>query len=176
MPGRSISVEVMPRVIGMLENGSTVNQAAMQAGVHRAVHRAAVYRIKSKFLQTVKNRHKPGRPRSTTALPYRFLRLTALRQRFKPSFKLTAKLRRTTGVAIHPRTVQNRLKSAGIKPCRPCLRNKLTLHHKREIRSLGERISGATSFGQTNRVSTLISTTGIKVYGGKSASIMFLLP
>ena len=66
MPGRSTSVEVSARVIGMLENGTTANQAAMQAGVHRAI----VYRIKSKFLQngSVKNRPKPGRPMSTTAV------------------------------------------------------------------------------------------------------------
>ena len=76
MPGRSISIEVRARVIGMLENGVTANQAAMQAGVHRAT----VFRIKSKFLQTssVKNRPKPCRPRSTTAVQERFLRLTAL--------------------------------------------------------------------------------------------------
>ena len=130
MPGRSISVEVMVRVIGMLENGATANQAAMQA----VVHRATVFRIKSKFLQigSVKNRPKSGRPRSTSAVQDRFLRLTALRQRFKSSVNLTANHRRATGVAIHPRTARNRLKSAGIKPRRLCLRNKLTPHHKRE--------------------------------------------
>ena len=90
--------------------------------------------INSKFLQTgsVKNRPKSGRPRSTSAVQDRFLRLTALRQRFKSSVNLTANHRRATGVAIHPRTARNRLKSAGIKPRRPCLRNKLTPHHKRE--------------------------------------------
>ena len=35
-------------------------------------------------------------------------------------------------MAIRPRTVRNRLESAGIKPHSPCLTNKLTPHHKRE--------------------------------------------
>ena len=98
----------------------------MQAGVHSAT----VFRIKSKFLRTgsVKNRRKPGRPRSTTAVQNRFLRLPALRRRFKSSVKL----RLATGAVIHLRTVRNRLNSASIKPRRPCLRNKLTPHHKRE--------------------------------------------
>ena len=92
MTGRSISVEVRAHLIDMLENGATANQAAMQAGVHRAT----VFRIKSKFLQTdsEKNRPKPCRQRPTTAVQDRFLRLTALRQRFKSSVKLTANLRR----------------------------------------------------------------------------------
>ena len=79
MPGRSILIEVSARVIGMFENRATANQAAMQASVHRAT----VFRIKSKFLQTVsvKNRPKPGRPRSTTAVQDRFLRLTLSRHR-----------------------------------------------------------------------------------------------
>ena len=66
MPGRSISIEVRARVIGMLENGATINQAAMRAGVHRAT----VFRIKSKLLQTgsVENRLKPGRPKLTAAV------------------------------------------------------------------------------------------------------------
>ena len=83
MPRRSISVEVRAHVIGMLENGATASQAAVQASVHRAT----VFRIKSKFLQTgsVKNRPKPGRPRLTTVVQDRFLRLTALRQQFKLS-------------------------------------------------------------------------------------------
>ena len=168
IPGRSISVEVRARVIGVSENAATTKEAANQVGVHRVT----VFRIKSKFLQTgsVKKKFKPGKPRSTTAVQDRFLRLTALRQRFKSSVKLTANLRRATWVAIHPRTVRNRLKSAGIKSHRPCLRNKLTPHHKRHWGG----ISRATSFGQTNRVSTLISTTGVNVYSGESASVMYL--
>ena len=74
LPGRSISVEVRAHVIGMSENGAMAKEAAMQAGVHRAT----VFRIKTKFLQTgsVENRPKPGRPRSTTVVHDRFLRLT----------------------------------------------------------------------------------------------------
>ena len=72
------------------------------------------------------NRPNPGRLKSTTAVKDRFLRLTAMRRRFKSSFKINANHRRVTGVSIHPRTVRNRFKSAGIKPRRPCLRNKLT--------------------------------------------------
>ena len=136
MPGRNISVEGRVRVIGRLENGATLNQAATRAGVHRVT----VYGIYLRFLQTgsMRNRPKPGRPpkpgrlKLDTAVQDRFLRLTALRQRFKSSVKLTANLRRATGVAIHPRTVGNRLKSACNKPRRPCLRNKLTPRQKRE--------------------------------------------
>ena len=56
MPGRSISVEVRARVIAMLENGATANQAAMQTGVHRTT----LYRIKSKFLHTGSVKNRPG--------------------------------------------------------------------------------------------------------------------
>ena len=67
MPEGMPSVEVRARVIGILENGTTENQAAMRAGVQRAT----VFRIK-------KN-PKPGRPMSTMADQERFVRLTALR-------------------------------------------------------------------------------------------------
>ena len=119
----------------MLENGATPNEAAMQAGIHRAT----VFSIKLKFLQTgsEKNRSKPGRPRSTTTVQDRFQRLTALRRWFKSSVKLNANLGRATGFAV------------------------------------GEGISGAASFGQTNRIS-MISTTSVNMYGGESVSVMFL--
>ena len=36
IPGRSISVEVRARIVGMLENGAKANQVAMKASTHRA--------------------------------------------------------------------------------------------------------------------------------------------
>ena len=113
MPGRSIYIEVRVRVIGMLENGAKANQAAVRAGVHRAT----VFRIKSKFLQTgsVKNRSTSSRLKSTTAVQDRFLRLTTLSSGLNGLLNLLPTFDGLQEwLAIYPRTVRNRLKSVGI--------------------------------------------------------------
>ena len=130
----------------------------MRAGVHRAT----VFRIKSKFLQTVsvKNRLKPGRPRSTTAVQDRFLILTALRQRFKSSVKLTVNLRRLqewqSTLTLYG-TDLNQLASSLVDLAwgtswLPTTSRRGSLGAVIVVD--GEGISGATSFAQTNRVST----------------------
>ena len=178
MPGRSISVEVRARVIGMLQNWTTANQAAMQAGVHRAT----VHRIKSKFFKQAQwktglNLAERGRLRrskisSWNSLPWdsglnRLLNLLPTFDRLQ-EWQSTLALYGTDINLLASSLVDLAWGTSWL----PTTSGRDTLGAV--IVAVGEGISGATSFGQTIRVSTLISRTGVNVYGGESMSVMFL--
>ena len=115
----------------MLQNGAGINAAAIQAGVNRVT----VYRLQQKYAQTGSVRNRPKYLVDQGQLPLPRTAVSELQpysQRFQSSVKICSHLRQATGLRIHPRTVRNRLKAAGIKPRRSCVRNVLTPRHMRE--------------------------------------------
>ena len=113
--------------VGMILAGKCFEDIARRFHVHRN----SISRLKSKFAMTGSTDTLPGqgRPRITTRQQDRFILTRHLRNRFLTA-ESTARnipgLRRISG-----RTVRNRLKEHGLKPCRPAIRPVLKAYHRR---------------------------------------------
>ena len=113
--------------VGMILAGKRLEDIARRFNVHRNT----ISRLKSKFAMTGSTDTLAGHgcPRITTRPQDIFILTRHLRNRFL-SAESTARnipgLRR-----ISDRTVRNRLKEHGLKPCRPAVRPVLKVNHKR---------------------------------------------
>lgn len=117
------------RAIGMLSAGQTV------ANVARAfnVNPATIVRLRHRFQTTgsVSDAPRSGRPRSLSNADDRYIRLSSLRDRFRPATSITNDLNRTRNVNVTAQTVRNRLHQSGLNARRPEIAVQLTDNHRR---------------------------------------------
>ena len=116
------------RAIGMLDAGLSQVEVARRFGVHRTTINRLVGRLRR--TQSTDDRPRSGRPRVTSHVQDRYIRLRNLRNRFPSAVSIATDLpfRRR----ISSRTVLRRLAAVGIRPQRPYRGPHLTQRHLRQ--------------------------------------------
>ncbi|XP_041369729.1 uncharacterized protein LOC121383702 [Gigantopelta aegis] len=129
MVRRQLSLNDRGRAIGWLQDGHTQRSVAHRLNVSQSV----IGRLWQRFRTTnsIQNRSRSGRPRSTTAREDRFLMITALRQRFVTPQRLRDQPRAATGNNVSDQTIRNRLRDQGLRCQRPVVRLQLLARHRR---------------------------------------------
>ena len=130
----------MPRVpahlrecaLGMLQGGMRT------ADVARAINCnvCTVRSLRQRYRETGQTADRPrsGRPRVTTPAQDQYSRTSHLRDRYRMA---TTTAQVTPGMhnpSISAQTVRNRLREAGLRACRPVVRQILTRHHRQQCR------------------------------------------
>ena len=94
-----------------------------------------VRRLRQRYRETGRTADRPhsGRPRVTTPAQDRYIRTSHLRVRYRMA--TTARVTPAThNPSISAQTVRNRLRQAGLRACRPVVRQVLTRHHWQQHR------------------------------------------
>ena len=109
MVRRQLNIEDRGRAIAWLQGGNTQRNVAVRLGVSQSV----VGRLWQRFQATnsVRNRPRSGRPRSTTNREDRYFTNMALRQRTTTARRLRDNLRTATGTRVSDQTIRNRLRA-----------------------------------------------------------------
>ena len=95
-----------------------------------------VRRLRQRYRETGQTADRPrsDRPPVTAPAQDRYIRTSHLRDRYRMA---TTTARVTPGMhnhSISAQTVHNRLREAGLRPCRPVVRQVLTRHHRQQCR------------------------------------------
>ena len=116
----------------LLQGGNTQRNVAVRLGVSQSV----VGRLWQRFQATnsVRNRPRSGRPRSTTNREDRYITNMALRQRTTTARRLRDNLRTATGTRVSDQTIRNRLRANNLRCRRQAVRPPLLPHHGTAIR------------------------------------------
>jgi len=121
-----LTPEQRERAIGMKDMGATNTHIATTL----ACHRKTIENLFKRYRQTGRTIDRPrsGRPRVTSQQEDRHLRTLHLRNRFLTVAESAAT---ALGRRVSPSTVTRRLRSAGIRACRPLRGVTLTRQHRR---------------------------------------------
>ena len=135
----SRNIEDRGRAIAWLQGGNTQRNVAVRLGVSQSV----VGRLWQRFQATnsVRNRPRSGRPRSTTNREDRYITNMALRQRTTTARRLRDNLRTATGTRVSDQTIRNRLRANNLRCRRQSVRPPLLPRH-RTARRGGNVFSG----------------------------------
>ena len=117
------------RALGMLQAGLSTRNVAATFGVAQSTISRLLQRFNA--TNTVSDRPRSGRPRSTTRRQDIFVRTSCLRNRRMSARGLQCELRRATGVNISDQTIRNRLRDVNIRSRRQAVRIPLTPRHRR---------------------------------------------
>uniref|UniRef100_A0AAZ3QBJ4 Transposase Tc1-like domain-containing protein n=1 Tax=Oncorhynchus tshawytscha TaxID=74940 RepID=A0AAZ3QBJ4_ONCTS len=106
------------------------------ADVARAINCnvCTVRSLRQSYRETVRTADHPcsGRPCVTTPAQNRYIRTSHLRDRYRMA-TITARITPGThNPSISAQTVRNRLREAGMRACRPVVRQVLTRHHRQQ--------------------------------------------
>uniref|UniRef100_A0AAZ3Q099 Transposase Tc1-like domain-containing protein n=1 Tax=Oncorhynchus tshawytscha TaxID=74940 RepID=A0AAZ3Q099_ONCTS len=122
-----VPAHLSERALGMLQGGMRT------ADVARAINCnvRTVRRLRQRYKESGRTADRPrsGRPHVATSAQDRYIRTSHLRDRYRMA--TTAQV--TPGrhnPSISVQTVRNRLREAGLKACRPIVRQVLTRHHR----------------------------------------------
>uniref|UniRef100_A0A673YR65 Tc1-like transposase DDE domain-containing protein n=1 Tax=Salmo trutta TaxID=8032 RepID=A0A673YR65_SALTR len=120
------------RALGMLQGGMRT------ADVARAINCnvRAVRRLRQRYGETGRTADRPrsDRPRVTTPAQDRYIRTSHLRDRYRMATTTARVTPGTHNPSISAQTVRNRLREAGLRACRPVVRQVLTRHHWQQRR------------------------------------------
>lgn len=105
------------QAIGMLEAGNSVNMVARRFGCTRM----AIYQLQRRYRDTGRTQDRPrsGRPRVTTPIQDRRIRLLHLRDRFRSATTTAFETPGRANNRISSNTVIRRLREHGLRPRRP---------------------------------------------------------
>ena len=112
------------QAIALLMQGQTQRQVAMQFGVNVSTIERLVRRLRE--TGRLADRPRTGRPRVTTRRQDRAIRLAHLRNRYVTVTETSNNTIGNHNRHIHPKTVRNRLREAGLRCRRPCVGLPLT--------------------------------------------------
>ena len=130
----------MPRVPAHLrERALRMRQGGMRtADVARAIHCnvRTVRRLRQSFRETGRTSDRPrsGRPRIRTPAQDRYIQTSHQRVRDRMATTTARVTPGTHNPSISAQTVRNRLREAGLRACRPIVRQVLTRHHRQQRR------------------------------------------
>ncbi len=124
---QAMTLERRNQAVGMLRGGMGVNAVARHFGVSGST----ISRLRDRFDETgsVQDRQRVGRPRKTTPIEDRYVKLTSRRNRFISAPKLANHLYRTSHVRVSPQTIRKRLHASGLHGRRPYVGISLTRRH-----------------------------------------------
>ena len=116
------------RAIAWLQGGNTQRNVAVRLGVSQSV----VGRLWQRFqaMNSVRNRPRSGRPRSTTNREDHYITNMALRQRTTTARRLRDNLRTATGTRVSDQTIRNRLRANNLRCRRQAVRPPLLPRHR----------------------------------------------
>ncbi|XP_067310828.1 uncharacterized protein [Pseudorasbora parva] len=127
-----VPAHLRERALGMLQGGMRT------ADVARAIncHVRTVRRLRQRYRETGRTADHPrsGRPRVTTPAQDRYIRILHLRDRYRMATTTARVTPGTHNPSISAQTVRNRLREAGLRACRPVVRQVLTRHHQQQRR------------------------------------------
>lgn len=128
MVRRQLTIEDRGRAIAWLQDGNTQRNVALRLGVSQSV----VGRLWQRYQATnsVRNRPRSGRPRSTTNREDRYITNMALRQRTTTARRLRDNLRTATGTRVSDQTIRNRLRANNLRCRRQAVRPPLLPRHR----------------------------------------------
>ncbi|XP_073689709.1 uncharacterized protein [Garra rufa] len=116
------------RALGMLQGGMRT------ADVARAIncHVRTVRRPRQRYRETGRTADHPrsGRPCVTTPAQDRYIQISHLRDGYRMATTTARVTPGTHNPSITAQTVRNRLREAGLRACRPVVRQVLTRHHR----------------------------------------------
>ena len=112
------------QAIALLMQGQTQRQVAMQFGMNVSTIERLVHRLRE--TGRLADRPRTGRPRVTTQHQDRAIRLAHLRNRYVTATETANNTIGNHDRHIHPKTVRNRLREAGLRCRRPCVGLPLT--------------------------------------------------
>ena len=125
-----VPAHLRERALGMLQGGMRT------ADVARAINCnvRTVRRIRRRYRETGPTADRPhsGRPRVTTPAQDRYIRTSHLRDRYRMATTTARVTPGTHNPSISAQTVRNRLREAGLRACRPVVRQVLTRHHRQQ--------------------------------------------
>uniref|UniRef100_A0A8C7PBG7 Tc1-like transposase DDE domain-containing protein n=1 Tax=Oncorhynchus mykiss TaxID=8022 RepID=A0A8C7PBG7_ONCMY len=120
------------RALGMLQGGMRT------ADVARAINCNVrnVRRLRQRYRETGQTADRPrsGRPRVTTPAEDRYIRTSHQQDRYRMATTTARVIPGTHNPSISAQTVRNRLREAGLKACRPVVRQVLTRRHRQQRR------------------------------------------
>ena len=148
------------RAIGMLQEG--IRTADLARAINCNVR--TVRCLSQRYRETGRTADHPlsGRPRVTTPAQDRYIRTSHMRHRYRMA---TTTARVTPGMhtpSISAQPVRNRLRDAGLRACRPVVRQVLTRHHRHKQTVAGPDRTGKKCSSLTSR--GFVSTGVIRVY------------
>ena len=117
------------RAIGMLSAGASVRHVANTFNVNQTTISRLSLRLRT--TGSVNDAPRSGRPRCLTNAEERFIRLSSLRDRFRPATAIAYDLNRTANLNVTAQTVRNRLHQSGLDARRPEIGIPLTRGHRR---------------------------------------------
>ena len=127
-----VPAHLRERALGMLQGGMRT------ADVARAINCnvRTVRRLRQRYRETGRTADRPrsGRPRVTTPAQDRYIRTSHLRDRYRMATTTARVTPGTHNPSISAQTVRNRLREAGLRACRPVVRQVLTRHHRQQRR------------------------------------------
>lgn len=127
-----VPAHLRERALGMLQGGMRT------ADVARAINCnvRTVRRLRQRYRETgwTADRPRSGRPRVTTPAQDRYIRTSHLRDRYRMATTTARVTPGTHNPSISAQTVRNRLREAGLRACRPVVRQVLTRHHRQQRR------------------------------------------
>jgi transposase len=127
-----VPAHLCERALGMLQGGMrTVDVSrAMNYNV------CTVRRLRHRYRETGRTADLPrsGRPRVTTPAQERYIRTSHLWDRYKMAITTARVTPGTQNPSISAQTVPNRLREAGLRACRPVVRQVFTRHHQQQRR------------------------------------------
>ena len=125
-----VRAHVRERALGMMQGGMRT------ADVARAINCnvRTVRRLRQRYRKTGWTTDRPhsGRPRVTTPVQDMYIRTPHLRDRYRMATTIARVTAGTHNPSISAQTVHNRLREAGLRACRPVVRQVLTRHHQQK--------------------------------------------
>uniref|UniRef100_A0AAZ3PCZ0 Transposase Tc1-like domain-containing protein n=1 Tax=Oncorhynchus tshawytscha TaxID=74940 RepID=A0AAZ3PCZ0_ONCTS len=114
----------------MLQRG--VRTAEVARAIHCNVH--TVRHLRQRYRKTGRTADRPhsGRPCVTTPAQDRYIRTSHLRDKYRMATTTARVTPETHNTSISAQTVHNRLREAGLRACRPVVRQVLTKHHRQQ--------------------------------------------
>uniref|UniRef100_A0A674DDV1 Transposase Tc1-like domain-containing protein n=1 Tax=Salmo trutta TaxID=8032 RepID=A0A674DDV1_SALTR len=127
-----VPAHLRERALGMLQGGMRTADVAW--AINCNVH--TVRRLRQRYRETGRTADRPrsGRPRVTTPTQDRYIRTSHLRDRYRTATTTARATPGTHNPSTSAQTVRNRLREAGLRACRPVVRQVLIRHHQRQRR------------------------------------------
>ena len=125
-----VPAHLRERALGMLQGGMRTADVARAINCNVCTMR----RIRQHYWETRQTADRPrsGRPHITTPAPDPYIRTSHLRDRYRMATTTAQVTPRTHNPSISAQTGCNRPREAGLRACRPVVRQFLTRHHRQQ--------------------------------------------
>jgi transposase len=121
------------RALGMLQG--SMRTADVARAINCNLRTLRLLRQRYRETGQTADRSHGGRPRETTPTQDRYIRKSHLRYRYRMATTINNNPSTTNNnPSISAQTVRNRLREAGLRACKPVVRQVLTRHHRQQRR------------------------------------------